>query len=115
MSSIPLDLQRRFEQRWAARFSRPRPSDAPRKYQVERQSEQLAAPGETGPSGVSADPSPRSAVVTAPAASRETSAAAGCASWPIGAGAWASPATARLAPNSRDAAQSFTGTKNPPG
>ena len=45
MSIIPLDLQRRFEQRWAARFSRPNPSDAPRKYQGERQSEQVAAPG----------------------------------------------------------------------
>jgi hypothetical protein len=36
MSIIPLDLQRRFEQRWAARFSRPNPSDAPRKYQAEK-------------------------------------------------------------------------------
>lgn len=45
MSIIPLDLQRRFERRWAVRFSRPKPSDAPRKYQAERQSEQVAAPG----------------------------------------------------------------------
>jgi hypothetical protein len=43
MSSIPLDLQRRFEQRWAARF-RPKPPNAPEKHQFERQGRQLAAP-----------------------------------------------------------------------
>jgi hypothetical protein len=36
MTSIPLDLQRRFEQRWAARF-RPKPPNQPEKYQLERQ------------------------------------------------------------------------------
>jgi hypothetical protein len=30
MSAIPLDLQRRFEQRWAARFVSPVPSAAPK-------------------------------------------------------------------------------------
>jgi hypothetical protein len=45
MSIIPLDLQRRFEQRWAARFSRPKPSDALRKYQAERKREPVAARG----------------------------------------------------------------------
>jgi hypothetical protein len=31
MSIIPLDLERRFEQRWAARFVPPVPSAAPKK------------------------------------------------------------------------------------
>jgi hypothetical protein len=34
MADIPLDLQRRFEQRWAARFVRPA---APKKQELERQ------------------------------------------------------------------------------
>jgi hypothetical protein len=37
MCDIPLDLQRRFEQRWAARFSRPCPPTAPKKHELERQ------------------------------------------------------------------------------
>jgi hypothetical protein len=45
MSSIPLDLQRRFERRWAARLLRPNPPTAPQKHQLERQ-DQL--PGATG-------------------------------------------------------------------
>jgi hypothetical protein len=36
MSSIPLDLQRRFEQRWAARF-RPKRPNQPEKHKLERQ------------------------------------------------------------------------------
>jgi hypothetical protein len=40
MASIPLDLQRRFEQRWAARFARPNPPNTP-KHQVERQDQEL--------------------------------------------------------------------------
>jgi hypothetical protein len=40
MSIVPLDLQRRCEQRWAARFSRPNPLAAPH----EHQDQQLAAP-----------------------------------------------------------------------
>ena len=36
MCDIPLDLQRRFEQRWAARFSRPNPPTAPKKHEFER-------------------------------------------------------------------------------
>ena len=40
---IPLDLQRKCEQRWAARFARPTPSAAP---QPESQNQQLAAPVE---------------------------------------------------------------------
>ena len=39
MSNIPVDLERRFEQRWAARFSSPIASATPQKYQ------QLDAPG----------------------------------------------------------------------
>jgi hypothetical protein len=41
MSDIPLDLQRRFEQRWAARFVRP----APKKQELERQDQQLTLHG----------------------------------------------------------------------
>jgi hypothetical protein len=44
MSIIPLDLQRRCERRWAARFSRPIPSAAPRNQRPERDSLQIAAP-----------------------------------------------------------------------
>jgi hypothetical protein len=39
MASIPLDLQRRFERRWAARF-RPKPPKEPEKHQLERQGRQ---------------------------------------------------------------------------
>jgi hypothetical protein len=41
MANIPLDLQRRFEQRWAARFVRPA---APKKQELERQDHQLTEP-----------------------------------------------------------------------
>jgi hypothetical protein len=34
MSGIPLDLQRRFEQRWAARFAKPVASAAPKSIVV---------------------------------------------------------------------------------
>jgi hypothetical protein len=44
MSSIPLDLQRRFEQRWAARFARPNPPTTP-KHQFQRQDQELDTPG----------------------------------------------------------------------
>ena len=37
MSIIPLDLQRRCERRWAARFSRPIPSAAPRNQRPVRE------------------------------------------------------------------------------
>src|SRR6202011_2174932 len=47
MSSIPLDLQRRFEQRWAARFFSPITSAAPQKHRLERQPQQLAALGKS--------------------------------------------------------------------
>jgi hypothetical protein len=43
MSSIPLDLQRRFEQRWAARF-RPKAPNAAEKHQFESQGRQPAPP-----------------------------------------------------------------------
>jgi hypothetical protein len=36
MSAIPLHLQRRFEQRWAARFVRPAPSTAPKSLDLKR-------------------------------------------------------------------------------
>ena len=43
---IPLDLQRKCEQRWAARFARPTPSATPQGHQPESQNQQLAAPAE---------------------------------------------------------------------
>jgi hypothetical protein len=43
---VPLDLQRKCEQRWAARFARPAPSAAPKGHQPESQNQQLAAPAE---------------------------------------------------------------------
>jgi hypothetical protein len=42
MGNIPLDLQRRFEQRWAARFFRLNPPTAPEKHPPESQSQQPA-------------------------------------------------------------------------
>jgi hypothetical protein len=44
MCTIPLDLERRFEQRWAARFSRPVEPAAHQKHRLETQC-QPAAPG----------------------------------------------------------------------
>jgi hypothetical protein len=43
MSSIPLDLQRRFERRWAARFVRPAASAAPKGGRLEGQGQKLVA------------------------------------------------------------------------
>jgi hypothetical protein len=43
MSIIPLDLERRFEQRWAARFSRPIVAAAPEKHQPEKPHQPLTA------------------------------------------------------------------------
>jgi hypothetical protein len=42
MSSTPLDIQRKCEQRWATRFARPVPSSAPREHTDEKP---VAAPG----------------------------------------------------------------------
>jgi hypothetical protein len=47
MCDIPLDLQRRLEQRWAARFSRPNPPTTPKKHELER--EDLDRPPEVIP------------------------------------------------------------------
>jgi hypothetical protein len=47
MCDIPLDLQRRLEQRWAARFSRPNPPTTPKKH--EREWEDLDRPSEEIP------------------------------------------------------------------
>jgi hypothetical protein len=44
MSIIPLDVQRRCERRWAARFSRPTESVAPRNQRPESESQQIAGP-----------------------------------------------------------------------
>jgi hypothetical protein len=46
MASVPLDLQKRCEQRWAARFARPAPSAAPKGHQPESQNQQHATPAE---------------------------------------------------------------------
>jgi hypothetical protein len=45
MANIPLDLQRRCEQRWAARFVRPA---APKKQELEGQDQQLTEPSKKG-------------------------------------------------------------------
>ena len=37
MCDVPLDLQRRFEQRWASRFARPNPQITPKKHERERE------------------------------------------------------------------------------
>jgi hypothetical protein len=42
MCDIPLDLERKFEQRWAARFARPVDAARREKHQLEKQA--LAAP-----------------------------------------------------------------------
>ncbi len=43
MSYIPLDLQRRFERRWAARFAPPAPSLAPKQHWPEKHRQQIVA------------------------------------------------------------------------
>ena len=43
MCIIPLDLERRFEQRWAARFSRPEQATAVQKHRLKGRSEPLDA------------------------------------------------------------------------
>jgi hypothetical protein len=43
MCTIPLDLERRFEQRWAARFSQPEQAAALQKHRLEVQSEPVGA------------------------------------------------------------------------
>ena len=64
MSVIPLHLQRRFEQRWAARFVRPVPLAAPQKHGHEKQVRQLAEhskvkreAGRVGSASLRSDPS----------------------------------------------------------
>ena len=43
MCDIPLDLQRKFEERWAARFVRPGPPRAPKEQDLEGQDQRLSA------------------------------------------------------------------------
>ncbi len=43
MCIIPLDFERRFEQRWAARFSRPEQATAVQKHRLKGRSEPLDA------------------------------------------------------------------------
>jgi hypothetical protein len=44
MSSIPVDLERRFEQRWAARFARPAPAPSSEESEYEKQDQRLGVP-----------------------------------------------------------------------
>jgi hypothetical protein len=44
MSIIPLHLQRRFEQRWAARFVRPVAANAPKSASLKRAANSLPSP-----------------------------------------------------------------------
>jgi hypothetical protein len=44
MSAIPLHLQRRFEQRWAARFVRPVTSATPKIIRSKEASDRLPSP-----------------------------------------------------------------------
>jgi hypothetical protein len=44
MCDIPLDLQRKLEQRWAARFARQAPEPSSQKSEHEKQDQQLGAP-----------------------------------------------------------------------
>jgi hypothetical protein len=44
MGDVPLDLQRKFEQRWAARFAQTVP---PKKQELEGQDQQAAAPAKS--------------------------------------------------------------------
>src|SRR5215475_4131111 len=46
MCEIPLDLQRKLEQRWVARFARPAPSVPPQRPPRDKQHQQLASPAE---------------------------------------------------------------------
>jgi hypothetical protein len=41
MSSTPLDIQRKCEQRWATRFARPVPPSAPHEHMDEKPDQQL--------------------------------------------------------------------------
>ena len=45
MCDVPLDLQRRFEQRWAGRFARPAPPSAPHVHRPEKADQRLAESG----------------------------------------------------------------------
>jgi hypothetical protein len=47
MSNIPLDIQRKCEQRWAARFARPVPPSAPHDHMDEKPDQQSAPSGKT--------------------------------------------------------------------
>jgi len=57
MSSIPLDLERRFEQRWAARFIRQAPDSSSEKGEYEKQRQRIECPPK--PKAKPADPSRR--------------------------------------------------------
>jgi hypothetical protein len=58
MANIPLDLQKRCEQRWAARFSRPAEPIVALKHRIERQDQELAATGKADPGASPGRPDP---------------------------------------------------------
>jgi len=45
MCDVPRDIQRKFEQRWAARFSPPVAAARPEKHRLEKQDQPLATLG----------------------------------------------------------------------
>jgi hypothetical protein len=58
MSAIPLHLQRRFEQRWAARFASPVPSAAPKSIDLKVTADTLPGPAKAKeePAGINPQP-----------------------------------------------------------
>jgi hypothetical protein len=46
MNTVPLDLQRRCEQRWAARYRGSQEAAATPEHQLQKSDQQLAAPGQ---------------------------------------------------------------------
>ena len=58
MASVPLDLQKKCEQRWAARFSRPAEPIVALKHRIERQGQELAATGEAAEASPGRRPDP---------------------------------------------------------
>ena len=47
MSAIPLHLQRKFEQRWAARFASPAASVAPKRSDLKGDPQRFATPAKS--------------------------------------------------------------------
>jgi hypothetical protein len=56
MSTIPLDLERRFERRWAARIARLVPEPSSPKCEHAKQDQQLGAPAKANKKAGRAEP-----------------------------------------------------------